>query len=288
MKIKDKYQKNFGVDFVNAIIFVIILSFVEGITEFLPVSSTGHMILVEQFIRKFIGEEVFTRTFLNSFLIIVQLGAILAVVIYFWKDISPFVRTKEEFFKKFRLWIKVLVGVIPAVILGLSFDDFIDKYFMDNVYIVATTLVFYGITLILLEIRNKKKDNAKIKSFENLKYKTAFIIGIFQCLAMIPGTSRSGATIIGALLLGLSRGIATEFSFLLAIPTMFGATFLKLLKNGLAFSTQEWQYLILGTFLSFVVAYIVIKWFMNFIRKRDFILFGIYRIILGLIVFILI
>lgn len=270
----------------NAIIFVLILSLVEGITEFLPVSSTGHMILVEQFIREFIGKDIFTRTFLNSFLIIVQLGAILAVVIYFWSDVSPFVKTKKEFLKRFSLWMKVLVGVIPAMILGLLFDDFIDKYFMDNVYIVATTLIFYGIILIILEIKNKNSIS-RVESFEKLTYKLAFVIGFFQCLAMVPGTSRSGATIIGALLLGLSRTVATEFSFLLAIPTMLGATFLKLLKNGLAFSTQEWLYLGLGTFVSFVVAYIVIKWFMEFIRKRDFISFGIYRIILGIIVLIL-
>ncbi len=268
----------------NVLIFVIILSFVEGITEFLPVSSTGHMILVEQFISKYVGGEIFSRTFLNSFLIIVQLGAILAVVIYFWDDISPFVKTKTEFTKRFKLWIKVLVGVIPAIVLGLLFDDYIDKYFMDNVYIVAATLIFYGIILIFLEIRNKSRVS-KIESFETLGYEVAFIIGFFQCLAMVPGTSRSGATIIGALLLGLSRTLATEFSFLLAIPTMLGATLLKLLKNGLNFSNQEWFYLGVGTFLSFVIAYIVIKWFMDFIKKRDFIVFGIYRIILGILVF---
>ncbi|MBS9775945.1 MAG: undecaprenyl-diphosphate phosphatase [Fusobacterium sp.] len=267
------------------ILFVIILSLVEGITEFLPVSSTGHMILVEQFIRRIVNGEIFSRTFLNSFLIIVQLGAILAVVIYFWNDVSPFVKTKKEFIKRFRLWMKVLVGVIPAMILGLLFDDYIDKYFMDNVFIIATTLIFYGIILIVLEIKNKKRV-PRIKSFGQLKYRVAFIIGFFQCLAMVPGTSRSGATIIGALLLGLSRTVATEFSFLLAIPTMLGATLLKLLKNGLAFSTEEWLYLGLGTFLSFVIAYVVIKWFMDFIRKRNFISFGIYRIILGILVFI--
>lgn len=265
----------------SALLLVFILSLVEGITEFLPVSSTGHMILVEHFF----GKDILNRTFMNSFLIIIQLGAILAVVIYFWSDISPFVKTKEEFIQKFRLWLKVLVGVIPAMILGLLFDDYIDKYFMDNVYIVATTLIFYGIILILLEIKNKKRV-PKIKSFARLKYRMAFIIGFFQCLAMVPGTSRSGATIIGALLLGLSRTVATEFSFLLAIPTMLGATFLKLLKNGLAFTRQEWIYLGIGTILSFLIAYAVIKWFMDFIRKRDFISFGIYRIILGIIVFI--
>ncbi len=262
----------------NPFLIVIILGIVEGMTEFLPVSSTGHMILVE----KFINSSFFSKNFMDSFLIIVQLGAILAVVIYFWKDINPFVKEKEVFVQRFRLWAKVVVGVFPAAVIGLLLDDYISEYFMGNVVVVAMTLIFYGIILIIVE---KCYDGvAHIDSFQKLGYKTAFTVGLFQCLAMIPGTSRSGATIIGSLLLGLSRGVATEFSFFLAIPTMFGATLLKLMKNGLKFSPIEWQLLGVGSVVSFVVAYLVIRWFMQYIKKRDFVSFGIYRIILGIVV----
>ena len=268
----------------NAIMLVIILALVEGITEFLPVSSTGHMILVNQFI----GGEYLSPTFINSFLIIIQLGAILSVVVYFWKDISPFVGTKKEFGLRLQLWMKIIVGVLPAMVIGLLLDDIIDKYFMNNTLIIAITLIVYGVIFIGIEVVYKLKNiKPKVKKFSDLKYGTAFLIGFFQCLAMIPGTSRSGATIIGALLLGLSRPLAAEFSFYLAIPTMFGATALKLLKNGLAFTQMEWSYLALGSAIAFVVAYMVIKWFMDFIKKRSFASFGLYRIILGIIVIIL-
>ena len=268
----------------NAIMLVIILALVEGITEFLPVSSTGHMILVNQFI----GGEYLSPTFINSFLIIIQLGAILSVVVYFWKDISPFVGTKKEFGLRLQLWMKIIVGVLPAMVIGLLLDDIIDKYFMNNTLIIAITLIVYGVIFIGIEVVYKLKNiKPKVKKFSNLKYGTAFLIGFFQCLAMIPGTSRSGATIIGALLLGLSRPLAAEFSFYLAIPTMFGATALKLLKNGLAFTQMEWSYLALGSAIAFVVAYMVIKWFMDFIKKRSFASFGLYRIILGIIVIVL-
>ena len=268
----------------NAIMLVIILALVEGITEFLPVSSTGHMILVNQFI----GGEYLSPTFINSFLIIIQLGAILSVVVYFWKDISPFVGTKKEFGLRLQLWMKIIVGVLPAMVIGLLLDDIIDKYFMDSTLIIAITLIVYGVIFIGIEVVYKLKNiKPKVKKFSDLKYGTAFLIGFFQCLAMIPGTSRSGATIIGALLLGLSRPLAAEFSFYLAIPTMFGATALKLLKNGLAFTQMEWSYLALGSAIAFVVAYMVIKWFMDFIKKRSFASFGLYRIILGIIVIIL-
>lgn len=262
----------------NLFLIVIILGIVEGMTEFLPVSSTGHMILVE----KFIGNNAFSKNFMDSFLIIVQLGAILAVVIYFWKDITPFVKGKEQLYPRIRLWIKVLIGVLPAGIIGFLIDDIISDYFMGNVFVVATSLIFFGIILIYVE--KFYKTEAKIPTIGKLSYKMAFIIGFFQCLAMIPGTSRSGATIIGSLLLGLSRGAATEFSFLLAIPTMAGATLLKLVKNGFNFSTLEWQLIGVGTLVSFIVAYIVIKWFMGYIRKKDFVVFGVYRIILGIVV----
>jgi len=268
----------------NAIMLVIILALVEGITEFLPVSSTGHMILVNQLI----GGEYLSPTFINSFLIIIQLGAILSVVVYFWKDISPFVGTKKEFGLRLQLWMKIIVGVLPAMVIGLLLDDIIDKYFMNNTLIIAITLIVYGVIFIGIEVVYKLKNiKPKVKKFSDLKYRTAFLIGFFQCLAMIPGTSRSGATIIGALLLGLSRPLAAEFSFYLAIPTMFGATALKLLKNGLAFTEMEWSYLALGSAIAFVVAYIVIKWFMDFIKKRSFASFGLYRIILGIVVIVL-
>ena len=268
----------------NAIMLVIILALVEGITEFLPVSSTGHMILVNQLI----GGEYLSPTFINSFLIIIQLGAILSVVVYFWKDISPFVGTKKEFGLRLQLWMKIIVGVLPAMVIGLLLDDIIDKYFMNNTLIIAITLIVYGVIFIGIEVVYKLKNiKPKVKKFSGLKYRTVFLIGFFQCLAMIPGTSRSGATIIGALLLGLSRPLAAEFSFYLAIPTMFAATALKLLKNGLAFTQMEWSYLALGSAIAFVVAYMVIKWFMDFIKKRSFASFGLYRIILGIIVIIL-
>lgn len=261
-------------------LIVIILGIVEGMTEFLPVSSTGHMILVE----KFIGSSEFSPKFMESFLIIVQLGAIIAVVIYFWDTLNPFVKDKKEFISKVRLWTKVVVGVLPAAVIGLLLDDYISEYFMDNVFVVAITLIFYGILLIAIE--KYYKTEGKVNTLGKLSYKLAFIIGFFQCLAMIPGTSRSGATIIGSLLLGLSRSVATEFSFFLAIPTMFGATLLKLLKNGLNFTSLEWQLIGVGSLVSFIVAYLVIKWFMNYIKKKDFVFFGVYRIILGILVLI--
>lgn len=264
----------------NSFLIVIILGIVEGMTEFLPVSSTGHMILVE----KFIGNGNLSKSFMDSFLIIVQLGAILAVVIYFWKDLTPFVKDKKTLISRIRLWTKVIIGVLPAAVIGLILDDYISAYFLDNIFVVATTLIFYGIVLIVIEKYYKK--NGKIDTIGKLSYKLAFVIGFFQCLAMIPGTSRSGSTIIGSLLLGVSRGVATEFSFFLAIPTMFGATLLKIVKNGVNFTTLEWQLIGVGTLVSFLVAYLVIKWFMDYIKRRDFVSFGIYRIILGIIILI--
>lgn len=263
----------------NPYLLVIILGIVEGITEFLPVSSTGHMILVE----KFINSPYVTKDFMDNFLIIVQLGAILSVVLYFWKDIHPFVKNKEIFTDRLKLWSKIIVGVLPAAVLGLLFDDYITEFFLGNTTIVATTLIIYGIIFCFIE-----KNIKRTKVIDNIKYipySLAIIIGLFQCLAMIPGTSRSGATIIGSLLLGLSKGVAAEFSFFLAIPTMLGATLLKLIKHGINFSPIEWQLLGIGFFISFIVAFIVIKWFMEYIKTRTFKLFGIYRIILGILVF---
>lgn len=264
----------------NPFLLVIILGIVEGMTEFLPVSSTGHMILVE----KFINSQAISKSFMDNFLVIIQFGAILSVVLYFWKDLTPFVKSKEEFKDKFSLWTKILVGVLPAGIIGLFADDYIEEFFMDNTTIIAIMLILYGIFFILIE---NKKFNVKVNSIKEMSYKLAIVIGFCQCLAMIPGTSRSGATILGALLLGVSRAAAAEYSFFLAIPTMAGATLLKLVKNGLHFSTLEWELLAVGLVVSFIVAYIVIKWFMGYIKKRTFKAFGIYRIILGILVLLL-
>ncbi|MGL5567710.1 MAG: undecaprenyl-diphosphate phosphatase [Cetobacterium sp.] len=264
----------------NPFLLVIILGIVEGMTEFVPVSSTGHMILVE----RFINSPTVSKNFMDSFLVIIQFGAILSVVAYFWKDLTPFVKTKDELKEKMSLWSKIIVGVLPAGVIGLLADDYISEFFMDNTTIIAIMLILYGIIFILVE---KKQFSGKIDSIKNMSYKLAIAIGFFQCLAMVPGTSRSGATIIGALLLGVSRAAAAEYSFFLAIPTMAGATLLKLLKNGLNFNSLEWQLLTVGSIVSFVVAYIVINWFMGYIKKRTFKVFGIYRIILGILVLLL-
>lgn len=262
----------------NPFLLVIILGIVEGITEFLPISSTGHMIIVEQLI----NSPYVTREFMDNFLIIVQFGAIISVIIYFWKELHPFVKSKEVLYDRISLWSKIIVGVIPAGVIGIMADDYITEVFLGNTFIVAIMLIIYGIILYFIEEKIKVKK--EIKSLKELSYKKAFIIGFFQCLAMIPGTSRSGSTIIGALLLGLSKGVAAEFSFFLAIPTMMGATLLKLLKSGLNFSVLEWQLLAVGFIISFIVAYVVIKWFMGYIKTRSFKLFGAYRVILGFIV----
>jgi len=262
------------------ILKAILISIVEGITEFLPISSTGHMILVDEFLKLSSN-----KTFTTAFEVIIQLGAIISVVVYFWKDLWPFAGTPEKQKATWNLWLKVMVAVIPAAVLGFLFDDAIDAYLF-NPLVVAITLLVYGIALIVLERFNAKKSSFKIDSVSAIPFVLALAIGSFQCLAMIPGTSRSAATIIGAMLLGLSRGAAAEFSFFLAIPTMAGAALLKILKNGLAFSPFEWLVLAIGSVVAFLVAYAVIKFFMDFIRKHDFSVFGYYRIILGIIVLI--
>ncbi|MDD7363661.1 MAG: undecaprenyl-diphosphate phosphatase [Peptoniphilus sp.] len=265
------------------IINVIILGIVEGITEFLPVSSTGHLILAHEWFA------LHPQSFQNAFDVCIQLGAILAVVVlYFWK-LWPFRRNEEGEIKAdsrtLNLWLKVIIGVIPSAILGFLFDDFIDAHLF-RPQVVATTLILYGVLIIVIERRNKKKGHyARVRRVENIPYGMALLIGFAQCLAMVPGTSRSAATILGALLLGVGRGAAAEFSFFLAIPTMFGATLLKIVKNGMVFSAYQWLLIVLGGVVSFVVSIVVIKKFMNYIRKRDFQVFGYYRIILGLVVF---
>lgn len=262
------------------IIKVIILGIVEGITEWLPISSTGHMILVDEFIRMNM-----TKEFKELFLVVIQLGAIMAVVVLFWNKIFPFKRKKNSFsvdMDIMKLWFKIIVSCAPAAVIGLLFDDKLDKMFY-NYQTVSTTLIIYGILFILVEKWNKGR-TTKINSLSQVSYQTALIIGIFQVLALIPGTSRSGATIIGALLLGTSRTVAAEFTFYLAIPVMFGASLLKIVKFGFAFTSTEIIVLILGMTTAFVVSIWAIKFLVGYIKKHDFTVFGIYRIILGAIV----
>ena len=262
----------------NDLFIVVILGIVQGLTEFVPVSSTGHMILVE----KFLGNQTFNSEFFDTFLVVVQLPSILAVVAYFWNDITPFVEDRGIFKERMVLWSKIIVGVLPAAVFGLLLDDLISGY-LSGVQIIASMLILYGVVLVL-EKKFLRKSGG-IESMGGITYKLAAAVGLFQCLAMVPGTSRSGATIVGGLLLGLSRAVAAEFSFFLAIPTMFGATLLRLVKNGLAFTPGEWRFTMIGCVVSFVVSYIVIKWFMAYLKRKDFKIFGIYRILVGIFVF---
>ena len=280
---------------------VLILSIVEGVTEFLPVSSTGHLILVNEFVKLNPPE------FSNAFNVIIQLGAIFSVVVIYFQRLNPWDYSKtHKYFPKnyenlngqsrfyFRLthpdsrtmelWKRVIVGILPAGILGFLFDDFIDEHLF-NPMVVATMLLLWGLIIIFVEKRNDNKIGFVHDNITNVPYKTVLAIGFFQALAMIPGTSRSAATIMGAMILGLSREAAAEFSFFLAIPTMLGATLLKVVKNVHGFAGSQWILIVIGMVLSFVVAYIVIKKFMEYISKNDFIPFGVYRIILAVVVF---
>lgn len=267
-------------------IFVsVILGIVEGITEWLPVSSTGHMILVNQFLR-FSDDK-----FAEMFLVVVQLGAIMAVVLLFWKKIFPFNLHpgKNESVLKMdiiQMWLKILVATVPAAVVGVAFDDVIDEMFYNQI-VVAGALIIYGVLFILVENWNKGR-RPVITSVRDLTYQTALIIGVFQLLAaIIPGTSRSGATIIGALIIGVSRGVAAEFTFYLAIPVMFGASLLKIVKSvmhGLQYSPMAVTTLLVGMLVAFIVSLFVIKFLMGYIRKHDFKCFGYYRIALGILV----
>ena len=266
-------------DVLKAIVFGI----VEGITEWLPISSTGHMILLNQFMT------FSDPDFESMFLVVVQLGAILAVVLLFWERIWPFnfkaKKNKEPFIKMdiLQLWFKILVSCVPAAIVGLLFDDIIDEMFY-NAVVVAGALIIYGVLFIIVENWNKGR-RPVITNVAEIGYNTAIIIGIFQLLAaIVPGTSRSGATIIGALLIGVSRGVAAEYTFYLAIPVMFGASLLKLLKGGFHYGAVGAVTLATGMIVAFVVSLFVIRFLMGYIRKHDFKLFGYYRIVLGLIV----
>ena len=255
----------------------VILGIVQGITEWLPVSSTGHMILVDEFIKL-----NFSNTFISTFLVVIQFGSILAVLVIFFRKLNPFDSAKNIKQKKetVRLWLKVIIAVIPSGVIGILLEDDIDRLFFNST-VVAIALIVYGIIMIGLEKRNKRP---KYKDFSQVTYKLALCIGLFQCLALIPGTSRSGSTIIGAVLLGTSRYVAAEFSFFLAIPTMLGASALKLLKAGFGFTGFEWLILGVGSVVAFVVSIVVIKFFMDYIKKHDFKVFGYYRIVLGIVV----
>lgn len=259
------------------ILKAVLLGIVQGITEWLPVSSTGHMILVDEFIKL-----NFSPTFISTFLVVIQFGSILAVLLIFFKKLNPFDSSKSTVEKKetISLWTKVIVAVIPSGIIGLLFEEDIDRLFFNSTT-VALALIVYGVIMIVIENRDKKPS---VSDFSQVSYKLALGIGLFQCLALIPGTSRSGSTIIGATLLGASRYVAAEFSFFLAIPTMLGASLLKLVKTGFAFSGFEWLILGVGSVVAFVVSVIVIKFFMDYIKKHDFKVFGYYRIVLGIIV----
>ena len=268
-------------DFLKALLFGI----VEGITEWLPVSSTGHMILLNEFVKMNVSEE-----FWNMFLVVIQLGAILAVVVLFWNKIFPFDFSKKAIaegkvnrIEVWMLWVKIIVACLPAVVIGLPLDDWIDEH-LYNGFVVAVMLILFGVLFIIVETRNKGRKR-KINNLDELTIKTALIIGLWQVIAaLLPGTSRSGATIIGALLLGVSRKTAAEFTFFLAIPVMFGASLLKLVKFGLAFTGTEVVILLIGMVSAFAVSIFVIRCLMSYIRKHDFKPFGWYRIALGIVV----
>jgi len=257
------------------VIIAVILGIIEGFTEFLPISSTGHLILANNFLG-------FTGNFANTFDIVIQLGAILSVVVYFRKKLSPLGKDKTPDQKEetWDRWKKTVVGVVPAMLVGVTIGKKLEEALF-NPFVVAFALIMGGIALIAIE---GKKRTARFDSLSALTYRTAFLIGMIQCLAFIPGTSRSAATIIGAMLLGTSRLVATEYSFYLAIPTLAGASAYSLYKRGIALSSNETQLLAVGFIVSFFVAYAVIAGFMDYVSKKDFKLFGYYRIILGAIV----
>lgn len=261
------------------IIKAAILGIIEGITEWLPISSTGHMILADEFIRLNVSD-----AFKEMFLVVIQLGAILAVLVLYFHKLNPFSPKKsaEEKKETFSLWGKVIVACIPAAVIGLLFDDKIDALFY-NYITVAVTLIVYGVLFIVIENRNKSR-TPKVNTLAELSYQTALFIGVFQVLSLIPGTSRSGATILGAILIGTSRYVAAEFTFFLAIPVMFGASLLKIVKFGFAFSGSEIAILLTGMIVAFVVSVFAIKFLMGYIKKHNFKAFGWYRIVLGVIV----
>lgn len=261
------------------IIKAVILGIVEGITEWLPISSTGHMILVEEFVKFNASDK-----FMEMFRVVIQLGAIMAVVLLYFKKLNPFSSNKSSKQKNdtINIWIKVIIGALPAGILGVLFDDWFDAKFY-NYQTVAVTLILYGILFIIIENRNKGKV-PRIKNFKELSYPTALGIGFFQVLSLIPGTSRSGATILGGIILGASRNISAEYSFFLSIPVMFGASALKLLKFGFNFTGLELAVLLTGMITAFIVSVVAIRLLIKYIKNNDFKVFGWYRIMLGILV----
>lgn len=265
----------------NLFVYVLILGIVQGVTEFLPISSTGHMMLVD----KLMDPVGLTKSFKDTFMVVIQLGSILSVVVYFFKDLNPFVKDKVIFKEKMNLWAKIVVGVIPAVIVGLLFDDKIEEIFFGNTKIIAIMLILYGVFYLFSPKLEER--GVRIKSIKDVSFKDAILVGLFQCLAVVPGTSRSGSTILGGLLLGLQKSVIAEFTFFLAIPTMFGATALKLLKSGFSFSGTEWLLIVSGSIIAFLVSLASIKWLMGYIKKRSFKVFGIYRIVVGILVLLL-
>lgn len=271
------------------IIKSIILGIIEGITEWLPISSTGHLILADEFIKLDMSKE-----FMKMFNVVIQLGAILAVVVIFWNKLWPFTLDKNKGYNYITksggiikkdvmdMWFKVIVAMLPAAIVGIPFDNFFEEHF-HNYIVVSAALIVYGILFIIIERRNDGK-KPKINSIADISYKTALIIGCFQALSLIPGTSRSGSTILGAIIIGVSRVAAAEFSFFLAVPVMFGASLIKLLKFGFSFTGAELAVLLVGTLTSFLVSVVAVKFLMNYVRKHDFSAFGYYRIALGAVV----
>ena len=271
------------------IIKSIILGIIEGITEWLPISSTGHLIIADEFIKLGMTDE-----FMEMFNVVIQLGAILAVVVIFWNKMWPFTADKSKGYNYITkgnglikkdvmdMWFKVITAMLPAAIVGIPFDNYFEKHF-HNWQVVSAALIVYGVLFIVIEKINKNR-KPKVNSIPELSYKTALLIGCFQALSLIPGTSRSGSTILGAMILGVSRVAGAEFSFFLAVPVMFGASLIKLLKFGFTFTGMELAVLAVGTLTSFIVSVIAIKFLISYVRRHDFSLFGYYRIALGVIV----
>jgi len=267
------------IELLKAVLFGI----VEGITEWLPVSSTGHLILLNEFVRLNVSEE-----FNSMFDVVIQLGAILAVIVLFFHKLNPFAPSKSSVEKKqtWNLWFKVVAAIIPSGVVGVLFDDWMDAH-LHNGIVVSIALIVYGIAFLLVERRNQGKHLKAISDVHDIDYKTAILIGVFQCLSLVPGTSRSGSTILGAILIGVGRSAGAEFSFFMAIPTMLGASAIKLLKfmlSGVAITGTEIGVLAVGSIVSFIVSMLVIKGLMEYVRKHTFSLFGVYRIVLGIIV----
>ncbi len=260
---------------------VVLFGIVEGFTEWLPISSTGHLILVQELVQLDQPED-----FWNVFKVVIQIGAILAVVLLYWDKLWPFssANSRGERQSIISLWFKIIIACIPAAVIGLPLNDILDEY-LSTPNIIAATLIIYGILFIVIEARNRNR-RFPINTTEKLSYKTAVLIGLFQCLSLIPGTSRSGATILGAMLLGCSRAVSAEFSFYLGIPVMFGAGLLKIVKHGLGFTGTQIFILLFAMLIAFLVAMYTIKFLMKYIRRHDFTLFGYYRIVLGIIVLI--